>query len=123
MKATFSRELHLLHFNLNYFEGNIISTLHLREVGGKLFIDGVIYGLPHDEAPNLHGFHIHEHGKVGSRCLDAGGHFNPRGTQHGGPKDKIRHIGDLGNVQSNHGKIYVNVQDTQASLSGKYSVL
>lgn len=63
------------------FQGNIISTLHLKEAGGKLFIDGVIFGLHHDDKPHLHGFHIHEYGKVGSRCLDAGAHFNPQGVR------------------------------------------
>ena len=32
-----------------------------------------------------HGFHVHEHGELGNQCSDAGGHYNPFGTTHGGP--------------------------------------
>ncbi len=36
-------------------------------------ITGQIYGLK----KGLHGFHVHETGKLGNDCKDAGGHFNP----------------------------------------------
>ena len=47
------------------------------------------------------GFHVHEFGTCDNKGLLAGGHLNPWGEKHAGPKDKKRHLGDLGNLESN----------------------
>lgn len=50
-----------------------------------------------------HGFHIHEFGLITNGGKDAGGHFNPYGTQHGYlPADLFEssHAGDLGNIET-----------------------
>ncbi|MDE0091947.1 MAG: superoxide dismutase family protein, partial [Oligoflexia bacterium] len=46
------------------------------------------------------GFHIHEFGTCENKGLLAGGHLNPFGKKHAGPHDKNRHLGDLGNLES-----------------------
>lgn len=51
--------------------------------------------------PNhLFGFHVHEFGTCENKALMAGGHLNPWKQKHGGPQDKKRHLGDLGNLKS-----------------------
>ena len=51
--------------------------------------------------PGLHGFHIHEYGDCSAPDgKSAGGHFNPTGKRHGGPKSSEHHIGDLGNIEA-----------------------
>jgi len=51
-------------------------------------------------SPGEHGFHIHVHGDTTSGCASTGGHYNPDGSNHGGPTAPKgeRHAGDLGNV-------------------------
>jgi Cu-Zn family superoxide dismutase len=75
--------------------------------------------------PNsLHGFHIHEFGDLTEGCKSAGGHFNPWGKTHGGPLDKERHIGDLGNLKSDDlGVGYVATTDHLIKLFGDQSVI
>jgi len=53
---------------------------------GKIRITGKVYGLK----PGTHGFHVHEHGSIGTDCMDAGGHFNPHNTED--------HVGDIGTI-------------------------
>ena len=50
--------------------------------------------------PGTHGLHIHEKGDCSDpEAKSAGGHFNPGGMPHAGPKDPMRHAGDLGNIE------------------------
>jgi superoxide dismutase, Cu-Zn family len=84
-------------------------------------IEGEIRGL----APNsLHGFHIHEYGDLSDGCKSAGAHFNPKGMTHGDIHDKIRHVGDLGNIKADGkgiGKFLL--WDKVVKLSGTNNVI
>jgi Cu/Zn superoxide dismutase len=52
-------------------------------------------------SPGTHGLHIHENGDCSDpEAKNAGGHFNPGGMQHAGPKETKRHAGDLGTSRS-----------------------
>lgn len=52
--------------------------------------------------PNAkHGFHIHENGICeGPNYKTAGGHFNPHKKSHGPPASLQRHLGDMGNIET-----------------------
>ena len=72
-----------------------------------------------------HGYHIHQFGDC--RAGDgssAGGHFNPRNQGHGAPTDKIRHIGDLGNLTADAGgSARVDTIDAMLTLDGPESIV
>lgn len=75
--------------------------------------------------PGLHGFHIHEAGNLEDGCKTCCAHFNPLKTQHGGPKSKIRHVGDLGNIVANKNGICKHTfTDHMIKLRGnKYNII
>lgn len=90
-------------------------------------VDGVrvlaeVEGLP---ANSSHGFHIHQYGDCGAPDgTSAGGHYNPQGMPHGGPDDERRHMGDMGNIETNeHGVGLIDYVDSHIQLDGPYSIL
>ncbi len=65
----------------------------------KMRVEAHVKGLK----PNsLQGFHVHEFGDCSdAEGMKAGGHFDPTGHKpHGGPHSAKRHLGDLGNLES-----------------------
>lgn len=74
--------------------------------------------------PGKHGIHIHETGNMTNGCATLGPHYNPFGKDHGGLHSKIRHVGDLGNINADsNGNATLNIKDKLVKLSGKYSVI
>ena len=70
--------------------------------------------------PNsLHGFHVHEAGDLTDKCTSMCAHFNPYGKTHGCPGLIERHVGDLGNIQTNSkGEAKYSFYDNVIKLRG-----
>jgi Cu-Zn family superoxide dismutase len=75
--------------------------------------------------PGTHGFHIHEFGDCSAADgTSAGGHFNPTGDPHAGPKDDKRHEGDMGNIEADKdGAVALDYVDAKLSFEGPGSIL
>lgn len=75
--------------------------------------------------PGKHGFHIHEYGDCSAADgTSAGGHFNPENVNHGGPMDKVRHIGDMGNITADaNGKAHLEWTDNMLTFWGPHSII
>jgi superoxide dismutase, Cu-Zn family len=89
--------------------------------GDAIEITGEITGL----TPGPHGFHVHEYGDLNSDDgMATGGHFDPDKKMHGGPHDKNRHVGDLGNVEADKsGRVKLNITDKVIQLHGPHSII
>ena len=80
--------------------GGVSGTVQFEKASGsRVKVVYEIRGLPSGK----HGFHIHKYGDLRDGCESACSHFNPSGTCHGGPRSRVRHAGDLGNVTSVRG--------------------
>ena len=92
------------------------------KTGKGVQIEGTIEGL---EPNTKHGFHVHQYGDIsGADGKKTGGHFNPHGMDHAGPDAKMRHVGDLGNVEADAaGKAVYNRLDTEITFEGENNVI
>jgi Cu-Zn family superoxide dismutase len=101
------------------FNDGVKGIVKFTEAGNKVRIDVSISGLK----PNsLHGFHVHEAGDLSDKCTSMCAHFNPYGMTHGCPGMKNRHIGDLGNLQTNNkGEAKYSFYDDMIKLRGTKS--
>ncbi|MFQ5752527.1 MAG: superoxide dismutase family protein [bacterium] len=101
----------------NEARGTVTFTV---EAGGMRVV-AQFEGVPEGE----HGFHIHEFGDCSSGDgKSAGGHFNPEGMPHAGPKDAMRHIGDLGNITADAaGIVQKEFVDSHLTFEGANSII
>ncbi|EXA32118.1 Cu/Zn superoxide dismutase [Fusarium oxysporum f. sp. pisi HDV247] len=77
-----------------------------------------------NDANSLRAFHIHEFGDNTNGCTSAGLHFNPFGRTHGSPSHHERHVGDLGNFQTDsRGTSIGTMTDHLVKLIGPESVI
>uniref|UniRef100_A0A2H1VIW0 superoxide dismutase n=1 Tax=Spodoptera frugiperda TaxID=7108 RepID=A0A2H1VIW0_SPOFR len=98
-------------------EGDLIFTQLVPN--GPVTIEGNITGLP----PGLHGIHVHQTGAVKDNCKEIGPHFLAFYGRHGGPRDNVRHVGDLGNIKAEEGPLTVKIIDHLISLAGPRSIV
>lgn len=90
--------------------------------GDQVRVSATIEGL---EPESRHGFHIHQFGDcTATDGTSAGGHFNPAENPHAGPDSDQRHVGDLGNLDSNaDGVAELDYADSVIELEGANSIL
>ncbi len=96
-------------------KSNVAGIVRFVQKGDTVEVTGEITGL----TPGKHGFHVHEFGDIsGKDGLTTGGHFNPDKMAHGPENAKVRHVGDLGNIDADKdGKAIIDKKDTLIRLS------
>jgi len=84
-------------------------------------VQGTVQGL----TPGKHGFHVHQFGDLSSPdAKSAGDHFNPDMEKHAGPDDRMRHVGDLGNLEADaQGNANYDRVNSHIQLNGPHSIL
>ncbi|CAG9585788.1 unnamed protein product [Danaus chrysippus] len=99
-------------------EGDLIFTQLVPN--GPVSIQGNITGL----SPGLHGLHVHQTGDIDDNCKKIGPHFIAYYGRHGGPRDAVRHVGDLSNIKAEEGAtLDVKIVDHLISLTGPRSIV
>ncbi|KLO15966.1 copper zinc superoxide dismutase [Schizopora paradoxa] len=84
-------------------------------------ISGEINGL---DPKAKRGFHIHSLGDLSSGCMSTGSHYNPLQKNHGAPSSNERHVGDLGNIESDSdGVAKFEFTDRVINLNGPFSII
>ncbi|GKT42652.1 superoxide dismutase [Mn], mitochondrial [Colletotrichum spaethianum] len=84
----------------------------------------ITWDITGNDANAKRGMHIHTFGDNTNGCTSAGPHFNPHNKGHGAPEDEDRHVGDLGNIETDaQGNSKGTVTDKHVKLIGPQSVI
>lgn len=97
-------------------DGNELGTVTLTGTEEGVTIAGTLEGIPEGE----HGFHVHETGNCdpANGFESAGGHFAPRGNEHGFDNENGPHAGDMRNQTADaDGQLVLNVNNDMVSLT------
>ena len=108
-----------------------ICILKSEKISGEIFFDELdnnkvkIYGkISGFKTNSKHAIHIHEYGDIRENCTNCCDHYNPFNQEHGDRLANIRHVGDLGNLQTNNeGVAEFSFEDNLVKLKGPYSVI
>ncbi|KAG1808991.1 superoxide dismutase [Suillus variegatus] len=96
-------------------------TFEQSSADGPVKVSGEITNL---DPSSQRGFHVHSLGDLSGGCLSTGSHFNPYDQTHGARSDSVRHVGDLGNIESDeYGTATISFQDSLISLNGPTSIV
>ena len=96
-------------------------VMFYQENENEVLIDIKLSGLKKN---TLHGFHVHEAGDLSDSCESMCAHFNPYNKKHGCPGKKERHVGDLGNIQTDkNGCANYIMSDSVIKLHGKANII
>ncbi len=99
-------------------EGNTANgVVTFTQVGDDVQVVADVEGL----TPNAkHAIHIHQFGDLtAADGTSLGGHYNPAGHQHGGPKAEEQHGGDLGNLTADgDGKAHYELTVDNITIGG-----
>lgn len=107
-------------------ESTAAGHIKLKEKDGMVKMQVEMNGL----APGKHAIHIHEKGDCSADDgKSAGGHWNPKGHDHGKWGEDVYHMGDIGNLVANDkgevsyefetDKWCLNCEDTTKNIIGK----
>ncbi|KAI9804409.1 MAG: hypothetical protein M1825_001308 [Sarcosagium campestre] len=82
------------------------------------------YNISGNDPNAKRGIHVHQFGDNTNGCTSAGPHFNPFSKTHGAPDDQERHVGDLGNFETDaQGVGSGKISDRLVKLIGPHSIL
>lgn len=95
-------------------DSNVTGMVTFKRAENGSSISAEINGL----SAGNHGFHIHQYGDCSAPDgTSAGGHFNPEGMEHSARDAEKRHVGDMGNIESEGEKTITTLNYVDSNIS------